>query len=212
MSDPVCRFIDYMFGNAPRLKFELDVSMAQSHLSLMRRKQSRSSISSPSKTFNSSPTKMMSTTNLGFDDDQELLKEIPFYKKLRFINGKVSPYAEFKSVCIREGLLNEIALMMQPGKPATTVNNGLKLAKYFISSKELEILLREAEHLPIFTGLRERVERKILDRPNSTIESQLDVSARVLAFKASILKCYKTKVAEIDKMSLADILTPKIYA
>lgn len=104
-------------------------------------------------------------------DDQDLMNEIPFYKKLSFTNGDVSTYATFKSICVREGLLNEIALMLAPGKLTTTVNNGLRLAKYFVSATELEILLREAENLPIFTGLRERLQRKFLERANCTVDN-----------------------------------------
>lgn len=85
------------------------------------------------------------------------MNEIPFYKKLHFKNLKMCPYAGFKSICVKEGLLNEVAMMLATSKPTTTVNNGLRLAKFFVSATELEILLREAENLPIFTGLRERV-------------------------------------------------------
>ena len=97
-------------------------------------------------------TQTLSVDQLDEDKERKIEIEMPFYKKISFLdaNASDSPYANFKSVCIREGILAELTIMMQSTKAVSTVNNSIKLAKFFVSPSEIEILLRELENLPIF--------------------------------------------------------------
>ena len=103
VSDPVCRFIEYMFNRATPLEFEVD-KKASIKLAISKRKPSLSA---------KRPSVLMSTaplgTNLGEtnEDAQNLpLGELPFAKQLKFINIKDCPYSSFKGQLIQEGILN----------------------------------------------------------------------------------------------------------
>ena len=74
-------------------------------------------------------------------------------------------------------------------KPVATVSSALRLMQYFVSSSEIEIMLRELESLPIFVGLRERSDMKFMPRPGGKIKTQLDLAYEIICFQMSIIKC-----------------------
>ena len=71
------------------------------------------------------------------EEENEVEPELPFYKKLRFLNKDESLYSYFKSECVSNAILYELTIMMQPMKSVAIVNRGLKLAQFFISPTEL---------------------------------------------------------------------------
>ena len=59
--------------------------------------------------------------------------------------------------------------MMQPMKSVANVNRGIKLAQFFISPTELQILIREIDSLPIFIALKDRAEKPFKAKEDSTV-------------------------------------------
>ena len=78
---------------------------------------------------------------------------------------------------------------MQPMKAVATVSSAMRLMNFFVSSSEIEIMLRELESLPIFVGLKERSDMRFIPRPGGKIKTQLDLSYETICFQMSIIKC-----------------------
>ena len=77
------------------------------------------------------------------DEDSTRIEELPYSKRLNFKNIHNNVYARFKSICIQEGLMQELAIMLAPIKPVASVNYGLKIARMLVSKSEVPILLNE---------------------------------------------------------------------
>ena len=116
------------------------------------------------------------------DNDALQDMELPFFKKLKFHNIRDNFYAKFKALCVQEGLLQELTIMMQPMKSVATVSSALRLMHFFVSPNEIEIMFRELESLPIFVGLKERSDMKFIPRPGGKIKTQIDLAYETIRF------------------------------
>ena len=161
ISDPVCRFLIHMFQNSPQLKFVVDKSATSRssfyNSSFNKRRQNslgntmqRSRISFLGKgsgSMQSQTSQVQAMLMGGVEDNQD---QIPFYKKIKYVNRDESEFANFKATCFQEGLLQEVAMMLAPNRPPPVVYSGIKLASFFVSKTEIPILLKELDSLTIF--------------------------------------------------------------
>ena len=72
--------------------------------------------------------------------------------------------------------------MLAALKPLPIVYNGLRLIKHLVTVSEMEILIRELENLTIFTGLKERADKRFMARPDCSIGSQIDIAIETIKF------------------------------
>ena len=177
VSDPVCRFIEHLFVKAPELKF-IDDPLALSRHSTKMIKQRRITMSTKRSVLSRGSTShqlqsanAQSNASDLADNNAPQETELPFFKKVKFLNIGESFYAKFKAQCVQEGILQELTIMMQPMKAVATVSSALRLMHFFISTSEIEIMLRELESLPIFIGLKERSDMKFIPRPGGKIKT-----------------------------------------
>ena len=125
------------------------------------------------------------------DNNAPQEQELPFFKKVKFLNIKQNFFAKFKALCVQEGLLQELTIMMQPMKAVATVSSALRLMHFFVSPNEIEIMFRELESLPIFIGLKERSEMRFIPRAGGKIKTQIDLAYETISFQMSIIKCVR---------------------
>ena len=116
--------------------------------------------------------------------------QLPFYKKIKYVNKDESDYSNFKAICFQEGLLQEVAMMLAPNRPPSVVYNGFKLASFFVSKTEIPILLKELDSLTIFQGLKERAESKFKAKHDSPVGQQLDLALETIQFQINIMRCF----------------------
>ena len=103
--------------------------------------------------------------------DESAEPQLPFYKKIKFLNQNESEFAHFKALSYQEGLLTEVGMMLAANKPPQIVYSGFKIATFFVRPTELPILLRELDSMTIFSGLKERAQTKFKAKHDSTVSA-----------------------------------------
>ena len=102
VSDPVCRFIEHLFVKAPELRF-IDDPLALSRHSTKMIKQRRITMTSKRSLSRASTSHQLQMANAQSnvsdlaDDNAPQEAELPFFKKVKFLNIKESFYAKFKA-------------------------------------------------------------------------------------------------------------------